>query len=288
MIIANKLAVKSLPFPSMVASIQLVFCAIVVYGIKLMKIKKVDDFEWEKVKPYMIYVALFILGLYSNIRALEGANVETVIVFRAMSPMFVCILEYTFLGRALPSLRSVIALIMIVIGSVAYVGTDKAFGTLGVIAYVWPFVYLLTLCAQMTYGKHILKSVKMETLWGPVIYSNVLGIVPSFALGAILGEFSEPDFISTFTQSIQTGKAIASLLASSVIGVAISWAGFNCRNLLSATQYTVVGVLNKIITVVVGAMVFKSHATYEGMAALLVCLIGGALYKQAPMREVEE
>lgn len=134
-----------------------------------------------------LYVALFILGLYSNIRALENANVETVIVFRAMAPLFVSVLEYLFLGRQLPTLRSTIALLMIVIGSVAYVGTDNAFGAQGLTAYTWAIVYLTTLCIQMTYGKQIMKSVKMETLWGPVIYSNTLGILPSFALGASLG-----------------------------------------------------------------------------------------------------
>ena len=98
------------------------------------------------------------------------------------------------------------------------------------------------------------------------------------------GEFSAPDFMASFMASITTSAALFALLISSVIGVAISWAGFNCRNLLSATQYTVVGVMNKIVTVVVGAFIFESHATWQGMAALGICLVGGALYQAAPMR----
>jgi GDP-mannose transporter len=90
--------------------------------------------------------------------------------------------------------------------------------------------------------------------------------------------------VEAFTASVTTSAALFALLISSVIGVAISWAGFNCRNLLSATQYTVVGVMNKIVTVVVGAFIFESHATWQGMAALVVCLVGGALYRAAPMR----
>jgi hypothetical protein len=54
MIIANKLSVKSLPYPSMVASIQLTFCMFVVMGIKFFKIRPVDDFVWSKIKPYMV------------------------------------------------------------------------------------------------------------------------------------------------------------------------------------------------------------------------------------------
>lgn len=287
MIIANKLSVKSLPYPSMVATIQLTFCMLVCLVIKFFGIRPVDQFVWAKVKPYMVYVLLFILGLYSNIRALESANVETIIVFRAMSPLFVSVLEFIFLGRQLPNLRSTISLLMIVTGSVAYVGTDNAFRGQGFLAYTWAFVYLAVLCIQMTYGKQIMKTVKMDTLWGPVIYSNTLGIIPSLSLGAILGEFSADDFVVKFASYLTTSAAITSLFISSIIGVAISWAGFNCRNLLSATQYTVVGVMNKIITVVVGAFIFEGHASPAGLAALFVCLLGGSLYRAAPMRVVE-
>ena len=36
---------------------------------------------------------------------------------------------------------------------------------------------------------------------------------------------------------------------SCVVGVCISWAGFWCQSLITATAYTVVGVMNKMLTV---------------------------------------
>jgi hypothetical protein len=34
-----------------------------------------------------------------------------------------------------------------------------------------------------------------------------------------------------------------------VVGICISWAGFLCQSLVTATSYTVVGVMNKMLTV---------------------------------------
>ena len=42
----------------------------------------VDDFERDKVKAYAIYIAIFVLAIYTNMKALQASNVETVIVFR--------------------------------------------------------------------------------------------------------------------------------------------------------------------------------------------------------------
>tara|TARA_B110000208_G_scaffold155451_1_gene188383 strand:- start:163 stop:864 length:702 start_codon:yes stop_codon:yes gene_type:complete len=215
--------------------------------------------------------------------ALNTASVETVIVFRAMSPLFVCIMEYLFLGRAAPSLRSFGALILIIIGACGYVGTDAAFATQGMSAYSWAAIYLGLLCLQMTYGKQIMKSVDMKSLWGPVLYANTLGVAPSLFIGIATGEYSGVTMESF--APLFTARPFIALLGSCCLGVAISWAGFNCRNLLSATQYTLLGVMNKILTIVANLFLFEDHASMYGIAALGLCICGGILYKQAPMRE---
>lgn len=61
-----------------------------------------------------------------------------------------------------------------------------------------------------------------------------------------------------------------------------------CRSLVSATCYTVLGVANKMVTVLVNLMLWDRHASPAGIISLLVCLLGAALYKQAPMRSAEE
>ena len=282
--IVNKLAVAGLGLPSAVTSIQLVFSALVCVALRKARLAPVDALVWSKVKPYLIYVLLFTICLYSSIRAVANANIETIIVFRSTAPIFVAALEWAFLGRALPSARSGGALLLITLGSFLYVRTDAQFGALGFGAYGWASIYLFFIGIQMAYGKVILNDVHMETMWGPVYYTNLLGIIPSIALGVTQGEFSDPATLAHFAHGLGDAKLISSLFLSMLIGVGISWAGFNCRSLLSATSYTVVGVMNKVITVLIGQVAFESHAAWQGIGALMICVLGGTIYRQAPKR----
>jgi drug/metabolite transporter (DMT)-like permease len=67
-------------------------------------------------QSYAIYTVAFVLGVYCNMRALESANVETVIIFRSCTPLAVAVCDYLFLGRELPSRRSTLALSTIGVG----------------------------------------------------------------------------------------------------------------------------------------------------------------------------
>ena len=60
---------------------------------------KPDPFEWHKVKPYLLYVGMFVTTIYCNFKALEVSNVETLIVARSCVPVTVSFLDFTFLGR---------------------------------------------------------------------------------------------------------------------------------------------------------------------------------------------
>ena len=117
---------------------------------------------------YAYYAAAFAMGCYCNMRALKLSNVDTIIVFKSMSPLVVSILEYSFLGRSLPSLRSVIALCVILSGAVSYMLHDQQYETQGIAAFTWCGLYLACICFLMTYGKYLVSDVKMET-WTRVL-----------------------------------------------------------------------------------------------------------------------
>jgi solute carrier family 35 protein len=53
---------------------------------------------------------------------------------------------------------------------------------------------------------------------------------------------------------------------------------------VSATSFTVVGIVCKLATVVVNLLIWDKHATPAGLAALGVCLFAGSIYQQAPLR----
>ena len=280
MLIINKLAVTSFPMASFVTSFQLYFCSIVVLVMNQYDCIELEDFQWSKVKPYLIYVLSFVLGLFTNMMSLAHGNVETTIIFRACVPLAVAFLDWGFLGRQFPSPRSLGALVILLVGAYGYISFDKQFESQGWMAYTWVFLYFCVSCFSMTFGKYIMNQVPLKNMWSSVLYTNVLGLPMTVALGMYMGE------VEALKSFVFNDVAILNILLSSVVGVGISWAGFKSRHLLSATSYTVVGVMNKMMTIAINALMWDKHASAGGIVSLLVCIFGGLMYKQAPKRGV--
>ena len=93
-----------------------------------------------------------------------------------------------------------------------------------------------------------------EKVWGPVLYNNVLSLGPTMLLGLSMGEFSEENAVARPYE--WTSPGIATVALSCAIGIGISHAGFNCRSLVSATSFTIVGVMNKMVTVLVNLLIW--------------------------------
>ena len=137
----------------------------------------VDGFEWFKVKPYLIYTAMFVTTIYCNMKALQFSNVETVIVFRACCPLAVCVLDWAFLERQLPSAQSFCALLVLGGGAAGYVLSDRDFQMTGWQAYTWVTLYFVIISVEMAYAKHIVgPHLGFKSMWGPTLYTNALSI----------------------------------------------------------------------------------------------------------------
>jgi len=116
----------------------------------------------------LLYVLQFVVGIYTNMKALQHSNIDTVIVFRASCPLAVCVLEWAFLGRQLPNCRSCMALLCILLGVLGYVSADKSFVVGGIHAYTWVIAYTLVTATQMAYGKYIVgPDMKFASMWRP-------------------------------------------------------------------------------------------------------------------------
>jgi len=296
LVLVNKLILHYLPFPSLVILIQLLASIFLVYGGNFFGIMPIDEMKWEFLRPYLVYTVAFSTGVFTNMMCLSQSNVETVIVARACTPLLVSFLDPIFLGRELPSKRSIAALSMIIVGAYGYAATDDAFKSQGMSAYFWPFLYLLIITFEMVYGKKIVNGVKFKTLSGPVQYTNLLGWPPMFAFAKMGGEFeSLKDLMKTYNVTTVYGlvgklppQSIALLTLGCFIGTGIGYTGWWCRGKISATSFTLVGVLNKCMTVIVNMMIWDQHANAAGTFSLFLCLVGGAFYKQAPMRKRDE
>lgn len=281
MLVINKKAMMSYPIPAIVNLYQLATCSIFVFVIGFLGIKT-DRLQMDKMKPYALYVCAFAAGIYSNMRALSVSNVETIIVFRACTPMCVASIEYLFMNREFPSAKSTGSLVVVMMGAAAYVSVDAEFKMGGMSAYFWVFAWYFLLCFQMTYGKVLLQNVKLPTVWGPVLYTNILSIPPTLILGAVLGDFQ--DYQAMDPEEIKPDAWLWVGL-SCVFGIAIGYSGWAARDMISATSYTLVGVVNKLLSVTVSVLFINPNATPASIGALLICLLGSTQYSQPPYRE---
>ena len=194
-------------------------------------------------------------------------------------PISVALLEYIFLGREAPSLRSWLSLLGITIGAIGYVTSDEQFLINGWDGYYWAMFYVSILSLDMTYGKKLTNEVHL-TIWGSVYYTNLMSVI----LLSIICFFEQERTYNSISEIQWTTDTMILTLLSCVMSTGISYAGWNCRSLISATSYTVVGVLNKLLTIILGFIFFEEHAHKECVMYLILCLIAGSFYTQAPLK----
>lgn len=272
MLLVNKMCMQHIPLSGLVGLCQVTFAALFVVVFMRVHCKSATKF--------MVYVVMFVMGLYCNLKALETVNLETVIVFRSAVPVMVSAMDYIFLGRDLPSGRSFLCLVTILLSSYAYMQTDSQYLSGEWTSYMWCFGYFVSLVLMMTYGKIITSEYKFS-LNSTVLYTNMYSIVPLFGSFVLGGEMEQ---IAGLEWSYE---AYCILLISCIAGTGISYAGWFCRDQLSATSYTIVGLMNKFIAILLNIIFWDKHASNAGLIALTVSLMAAYFYEQAPLRKTE-
>jgi GDP-mannose transporter len=272
MLITNKAAVKFFPAPSILLFLQMGVSALIVWMLGQLNYLKVDAIEWSKVKAYVGVVVVFIFNLFTNIKALEYSNVETIIVFQTLTSLAVAYGDFKLLNGGLPNNKVILSLFIIVLGAVLYILTDSTFE---VEAYFWVFLYFIAKVTDMLYTKHIVDTVPM-TSWGRSFYNNYLSLVPVFLMILITNEHNKVQQLHEAGEI--TTAAVTMVMLSCIVGLGISISGFMCRELISATSFSVVGNMNKILTIFINYVAWEYHASPLGLACLLICLVGGAYY----------
>ena len=55
--------------------------------------------------------------------------------------------------------------------------------------------------------------------------------------------------------------------------------------MISATSFTLVGVINKLITVLLNSMLWSKHSSPIGILAVCLCILAGSFYQQSPRKD---
>uniref|UniRef100_A0A061R5V7 Sugar phosphate transporter domain-containing protein n=1 Tax=Tetraselmis sp. GSL018 TaxID=582737 RepID=A0A061R5V7_9CHLO len=278
MLVVNKVAVHFLPAPAVVLLFQLITTAGTVWFCGRLGVIEHDKLEWQKVKGFGLVSVAFVAAVFTNMKTLQFANVETFVIFRSSTPLVISFMDWAFLGRKLPSARSWASLLLILCGAVGYVLTDASFEVKG---YFWVCIWFLVFTFDQVYIKYACDTVKMSN-WGRVYYTNLLSCLPVCLLLVCFREYDEvTDWIATRA----SGRALSALALSCLCGIGMSYTGFFCRTNVSATMFTVVGIICKVATIIINCMIWEKHASSVGLAFLSLCLVAGSFYQQAPMRD---
>ncbi|CAN0871181.1 GDP-mannose transporter GONST3 [Linum grandiflorum] len=221
---------------------------------------------------------MFYLSLFTNSELLLHANVDTFIMFRSMVPIFVALGETLFLNKPWPCLKTWMSLSTILGGSLVYVMSDY-YNQFTVTAYGWAVAYLISMTVDFVYVKHVVMTIGLNT-WGLVLYNNLEALALFPLELVVMGEFRELKR-TVSKETYCSFEVVFPVGLSCLLGLAISFFGFSCRRAISATGFTVLGVVNKLLTVGINLVIWDKHATFIGTSGLLICMVGGVLYQQS-------
>jgi hypothetical protein len=276
--IINKYAVTKFGYPGLLTALQYLTSAGGVWSLGRLGFLSHDPFNLVTAKKFAPAALVFYLAIFTNTNLLVHANVDTFIVFRSLTPLLVAIADTVFRKQPCPSKFTFLSLVVILGGAVGYVTTDSAFS---LTAYSWALAYLVTITTEMVYIKHIVTNLGLNT-WGFVLYNNLLSLMLAPIFWFATGEYKS---VFTAVESRDQGwfqmDAFVAVALSCVFGLLISFFGFAARKAVSATAFTVTGVVNKLLTVAINVMIWDKHASTFGSVCLLFTIVGGVLYQQS-------
>ncbi|XP_020104919.1 GDP-mannose transporter GONST3 isoform X2 [Ananas comosus] len=275
--IINKWAVMKFPYPGALTALQYLTSVLGVLICGQLRLIEHDSLNLRTMWKFLPAAVMFYISIFTNSELLLHANVDTFIVFRSAVPIFVAIGETLYLHQPWPSFKTWVSLSTILGGSVIYVLTDYQFT---VTAYSWAVAYLVSMSIDFVYIKHVVMTIGLNT-WGLVLYNNLEALLLFPLELLIMGEWDKMKDDSAKVANWYSFEVILPVGLSCLFGLSISFFGFSCRRAISATGFTVLGIVNKLLTVVINLVIWDKHASLVGTIGLLICMSGGVLYQQS-------
>jgi len=290
LLLLNKLLLTSLPLPSTLLTLQLLFTILSLYILSSLSLFNIDTLKLDILKIYSVYTILFTSGIVCSLQCLRETSVESVVMVKSLSPIGVCALERVLewvgwgekntikegnkrlneIGR-----RRVLGLIMVGLGGGMY-GWKGGMGR-------WCLGYWGCLGVEMVVGRRIVKGIPFQTPSGPVQYTNLLALLPSIFFSLSSGELSTLLSLSSSHPSLLSfllsfpWTFYLYLILSLLMGSSIGYTSWWTRSQVSATSYTLIGILSKMGSIVGSSLVWGGRSGEE-LGGLGLSLGGGVVY----------
>ena len=120
LLVVNKRAIDLFPYPTLLTLLQYIFSSSIVWTLGACGMLRVDDLNIAKLSSFLGVSLAFSLSILSNVKLLQVSNVETVIVIRSLIPVVTALGDFLFMGREFPRIRTIVSLLLIILGSIGY------------------------------------------------------------------------------------------------------------------------------------------------------------------------
>lgn len=278
LLLVNKLAVFHMQLPTTIVFTQLVFTTLFVGGASGFKYIEAPSASSNTIMAFAPVAGAFLLTVVLSSKILQFANVEAMIIVRAMALVVVAALDRVIFGKII-TWRSCAALMVLLMTSAAHAKLEG--NDIQLQASWWIFAWYGVFCFDQIYIKAVITKVKLPT-WSNVYYTN--GLSSLFVIPLVIFELLACDWQSVDTSA----KSLCLLAGSCLLGLAMSYFSFAARSAFSATYFTLLGNVCKLLTIFLNNVVWSHHSSLGGTVAVLVALFAAYLYQEAPKPKDEE
>ncbi|KAK3238933.1 hypothetical protein CYMTET_51102 [Cymbomonas tetramitiformis] len=281
MLVINKGAVTLMPQPLVLLALQLFATCLLAIGLHLSGsavIKLVP--RRDVARGYFAVAVVFLATLYSNMMILEEAGVEMFIVLRSCTPFAVCILDFAFLGRELPNLRSAFSLVATFCCCSGYIMLKETLGnSWNSDSIFWCCVWYAIFVFDQIFIKLIVDRFPANG-WERTLYQN------AFALGLAATWMAMRPPELTIPNSIESGTVFAAsmVFASCICGAVLSYAVMSLRGEVSATMFTMLGIGCKMFSILLNEIFINTERHFTQLGLVALAILTSASYEQAPKR----
>lgn len=278
MVIFNKLVMQSYNYSTFLLIIQnTITIALNLVGTKA-GIFTMNEWKLEHFKIWALPTVTFSIMLVTSLKALPLVAVATTVVFRNISTVLVACGDALLFSKEFNKDMK-IAIAVILAGSIVYSYFDMNFNMVG---YLWMVANTILFTCNVLYEKYAVTSVD-QTAVGISCYQNILSL-PILAVTLITS--GETGAIDAWV--VLPGHMQVIILLTGVFGCLLSVCYMSLNKFASPTAITIASNLNKLVSAILGGLVFQSSVTPHAVAGLLICMAGGYMYSNAAKKQPKE
>lgn len=300
MLVANKYAVVLIPQPSLLLCIQTASSVLFVLLLKWTGLAPHEVRLCPERRTAFLFTILsfsFLATIYTNMMVLRWTGVNAFVVLRCAAPLPVALLDWLFLGRELPSVKSVLAMVGIASCATGYVllklhrageqgyvpkaGKEYNFNK----GALWGAGWLIMFLWDQVFIKHVVDTVKTTGL-ERVLYQNgyAAPVLCAVAVLGIDGSSQAASGTAALRARSWSAEDAAAIGIPCLLGTVLSYAGLSLRSEITATAFTVAGVVCKLASILANEVVLGEDRDVLRLACVTGAIGFGSLYRQAPMR----